>query len=67
MYICELINSPDFSFDAPLRIIRRRNDGEAVTVFDSTVSGDIHFDVMFRTVTAVSIGADGVIEIEYAG
>ena len=37
-----------------------------VTVFDSTVSGDIHFDLMFQTITAINTGDDGILEIEYA-
>ena len=66
MYICDLINNPAFNFNAPFRIIWYRCGGKTVTVFDSTVSGDMHFDLMFKTITAINIGDDGVLEIEYA-
>ena len=66
MYIGDLINNPEFNFNAPLRILWHRGDGKNVTVFDSTISGDIHFDLMFKSITAINTGDDGVIEIEYA-
>ena len=65
MFIGDLINNPEFSFDAPLRILWNRGGNETVTVFDSTVSGDIHFDLMMRRITAISMGEDGVVEIEF--
>ena len=65
MYIGDLINNPEFYFNAPLRILWHRGDCETVTVFDSTISGDIHFDLMMRRITAINMGNDGVIEIEY--
>ena len=66
MYIGDLINNPEFNFNAPLRILWYKGGDETVTVFDSTVSGDIHFDLMFKSITAINTGNDGVIEIEYA-
>ena len=66
MYIGDLINNPEFYFNALLRILWHRGDGKNVTVFDSTISGDIHFDLMMRRITAINMGNDGVIEIEYA-
>ena len=66
MYICDLINNPEFNFNAPLRILWDRGGDETITVFDSTISGDIHFDLMMRRITAINMGDDGVIEIEYA-
>ena len=66
MYICDLINNPAFNFNASFRILRYLGGDETVTVFDSTVSGDIHFDLMFQTITAINTGDDGVLEIEYA-
>ena len=57
MYIHELLNNPEFNFNAPVRILK---------VFDSTVSGDIHFDLMMKSITAINPGDDGVLEIEYA-
>ena len=66
MYICDLINNPTFNFNAPFRILWYRGGDETITVFDSTVSGDIHFDLMFKTITAINTGDDGVLEIEYA-
>ena len=66
MYIGDLINNPEFNFNAPLRILWYKGSDETVTVFDSTISGDIHFDLMFKSITAINTGDDGVIEIEYA-
>ena len=66
MYIGDLINNPEFNFNAPLRILWYKGGDETVTVFDSTVSGDIHFDLMFKSITAINTGDDGDIEIEYA-
>ena len=43
MYIHELLNNPEFNFNAPVRILKYLGGDETVTVFDSTVSGDIHF------------------------
>ena len=51
MYIHELLNNPEFNFNAPV---------------SSTVSGDIHFDLMMKSITAINPGDDGVLEIEYA-
>ena len=65
MYICDLINNPEFNFNAPLRILKYIGGDETVTVFDSTVSGDIHFDLMFKSITAINSGDDRVLEIEY--
>ena len=42
MYIHELLNNPEFNFNAPVRILKYLGGDETVTVFDSTVSGDIH-------------------------
>ena len=66
MYIHELITNPEFSFNAPFRILQYLGGDETVTVFDSTVSGDIHFDLMMKYITAINTGDDGVLEIEYA-
>ncbi len=66
MYIHELINNPDFIFDIPFRIISYCEDGRAFTVFDSTVSGDIHFDLMMRSISAITTGDDGILEIRYS-
>ena len=66
MYIGDLINNPEFNFNAPLRILWYNGGNETVTVFDSTISGDIHFDLMFKSITAINTGDDGVLEIEYA-
>ena len=66
MYIHELLNNPEFNFNAPVRILKYLGGDETVTVFDSTVSGDIHFDLMMKSITAINPGDDGVLEIEYA-
>ena len=66
MYICDLINNPEFNFNAPVRILKYLDGDETVTVFDSTVSGDIHFDLMMKSITAINTDDDGVLEIEYA-
>ena len=66
MYIGDLINNPEFNFNPHFRILRYLDGDETRTVFDSTVSGDIHFDLMFKTITAINTGDDGVLEIEYA-
>lgn len=65
MYIGDLINNPEFSFNAPLRILWDKGGDEFVTVFDSAISGDISFDLMFKRISAINTGDDGVIEIEY--
>ena len=65
MYIYELINNPDFSFNVPFRIVSHLEDERDVTVFDSTVSGDIHFDLMMRPISSIKAGKDGVLEIKY--
>ena len=66
MRIHELINNPEFNFNAPFRILQYLGGDETVTMFDSTVSGDIHFDLMMKSITAINPGDDGVLEIEYA-
>ena len=66
MYICELLNNPEFNFNAPVRILRYLGDDETETMFDSSVSSDIHFDLMMKSITAINPGDDGVLEIEYA-
>ena len=66
MYIHELLNNPEFNFNAPVRILNYLGGDETITVFDSTVSGDMHFDLMFQTITAINTGDDGILEIEYA-
>ncbi len=66
MNIHELINNPTFNFNAPFRILRYIGGDETVTMFDSTVSGDIPFDLMMKSITAINPGDDGVLEIEYA-
>ena len=66
MYIGDLINNPEFNFNAPVRILKYLGDDKTVTVFDSTISGDIHFDLKFKSVIAINPGDDGVLEIEYA-
>ena len=66
MYIGNLLNNSEFNFNAPCRVIRYigPND-EAQTVFDSTESGDFPFDLAFKTISAINMGSDGVVEIEY--
>ena len=66
MRIHELINNPEFNFNVPFRILQYLGGDETVTMFDSTVSGDIHFDLMMKYITAINPGDDGVLEIEYA-
>ena len=66
MFICDLSNNPDFILNAPFRILCRRSGGETITVFDSDISGDMPFDLMFKTVAAISSGDDEILEIEYA-
>lgn len=66
MRICDLISNPEFNFNVPFRIQRYVSGDEPVTVFDSTVSGDISFDIVFQFITAINMGDDGVVEIEYA-
>ena len=66
MYIHELISNPEFNFNAPFRILQYLGGDETVTMFDSTVSGDIHFELMTKYITAINPGDDGVLEIEYA-
>lgn len=66
MYICDLINNPEFNFNAPLRILKYIDGDKSFTAFDSTISSDIHFDLMFKRITAINSGDDGVLEIEYA-
>ena len=56
MYIHELLNNPEFNFNAPVRILKYLGGDETVTVFDSTVSGDIHFDLMMKSITAINPG-----------
>ena len=65
MYISDLISNPEFSFNAQFRILHYLGGDETRTVFDSTISGDIHFDLMMKTITAINTGDDGVLEIEY--
>ena len=65
MYICDLINNPTFNLNAPFRILKYLGDDETETMFDSTISGDVHFDLMMKTITAINPGDDGVLEIEY--
>ena len=65
MYIHELLNNPEFNFNAPVRILRYLGDDETETMFDSSVSGDIHFDLMMKYITAINPGDDSVLEIEY--
>ena len=65
MYICDLINNPTFNFNAPFRILKYLGDDKTETMFDSTISGDIHFDLMMKSITAINPGDDGVLEIEY--
>ena len=66
MYIHELINNPEFNFNAPFRILCYLGGDETVTMFDSTISGDIHFELMTKYITAINPGDDGILEIEYA-
>ena len=54
MYICDLISNPAFNFNAPFRILWYRGGDETVTVFDSTVSGDMHFDPSRRLTQATT-------------
>ena len=68
MTIGELINNPEFTFNAPFRILYYSGEGDETTVmYDSekAETGDISFDLMDRTITAINIGDDGVLEIEY--
>ena len=68
MRIGELVNNPEFSFNAPLRILHYLgHEDETRTVFDTTVSGwgDLPFDLIDKSISAINTGDDGVIEIEY--
>lgn len=66
MTIGELINNPEFTFNPNFRILQYHGEGDhTTTVFDSTVSGDIPFDLCDKTITAINTGDDGVLEIEY--
>ena len=65
MYIGDLIDNTEFSFNAQIRIIWRKDNNETITVFDSTISGDMSFDLMFKRISAINMGNDGVLEIEY--
>ena len=38
MYIHELLNNPEFNFNAPVRILKYLGGDETVTVFDSIIS-----------------------------
>lgn len=64
MRVAELINNPEFNFNVPFRILKYLGGDETVTVFDSTKSADISFDLMVKSISAINAGDDGVIEIE---
>lgn len=64
MTVSELINNTEFNFNAPFRILKYLGGDETVTLFDSTKSGDIHFDLMFKSISAINTGDDGILEIE---
>ena len=49
MYIHELLNNPEFNFNAPVRILKYLGGDETVTVFDSTVSGAENADSLYST------------------
>ena len=66
MLIHELVNNPEFGFNVPFRIRQYIGDDDTITAFDSTISGDIPFDLMSKHVTAINTGEDGVLEIEYS-
>ena len=66
MTIGDLVNSRQFNFNAPFRILWYCGEDETVTVFDSTESGDLPFELMQKWITAINTGDDGVLEIEYA-
>ena len=64
MRVTELVNNPEFNFNAPFRILKYIGEDKTVTVFDSTKSADISFDIMFSNISAINPGDDGVLEIE---
>ena len=64
MRVMELVNNPEFNFNAPFRILKYIGEDKTVTVFDSTKSADISFDIMFSNISAINPGDDGVLEIE---
>lgn len=65
MYIGDLIDNTEFSFNTQFRIIWNRGNGEKITVFDTTISGDMSYDLMFEKIYAINTGKDGILEIEY--
>jgi len=40
-------------------------EGKSAVVFDSTISGDLPFDLPWREITAINEGDDGVTELEF--
>jgi len=40
-------------------------EGTSTVVFDSTVAGDFPFDLIWRTITTINEGDDGIPELEF--
>ena len=66
MFIQELLKNQTFNFNAPYRILKYIGGDETVTVFDSRVSGDIPNGLIWECISAINLGEDGVLEIEFA-
>ena len=66
MYIHELFKNQTFNFNAPFRILKYIGGDETVTAFDSKVSGDIPNGLIWECISAINLGEDGVLEIEFA-
>lgn len=69
MRVYELVDNPNFSFDPPFRVSRlvvgaAPELDEYITLYDSTVSPDLPFDLAFAGIAEIRVGSDGILEID---
>ena len=66
MRVCELINNSQFTFNLDFRIVLYDFDKDKTTVlYDSAKEkGDIPFDLMLLSISAINMSDDGIVEIE---
>ena len=69
MRIHELVYNPNFSFDPSFRVARlvvgaAPELDKYITLYDSTVSPDLPFDLAFAEIVEIRVGTDGILEID---
>ena len=65
MRISDLINNREFCFNVPFRIMKYIGEDNTIEVYSYDNKNDIPYEVTQKWISAINIGSDGIVEIEY--